>query len=533
VKQIRGQIPANTELEGRFRSSAKAIAAELTPAQALQLLLLGDDATLIYAIETASDDGKIDSPPTERREILASRFPLYLGMYSVRAQFGPAGVRLQPTEWAPSVAMQLKRLINDVYADKEGQADLEWKLRGIAGDDTSDRLDVYLASTSPTDAVREFVFESRSRLEKSFRHLRFGRFELPTSPAEELHLRSRILWKLGADPLQFPGHLETFWTRLDALRQTAQALTSPYSDADREALRGPGTNFFVSLEEILDLSISFATWALLNDHWGDERRLRFVYERDAARRFTAETLSGRPMTADEELVFDPAGRNNLFPLVRSFRVLATLCSELRATDPTRYQRPRADWPHFAAPTGLELFPFTSKHPLLNLRPSAADSIIRSFLGVDQELDRSGVLDVRNRIPHNREPFPTGEEVETTCKAVAGIVENLEESGICPSVFLNDFEAEDRFGRRKRRSVDYRRRHFELLEPSPVRMCDIPGEDTPQVIFHAALLPECSDVLRFAYQEKSDYRNYWRDFPVPRRIPGTGDETMVAETDTQR
>jgi hypothetical protein len=163
--------------------------------------------------------------------------------------------------------LTLKRLVNDIYGETEGKADLDWKLRGIDGEGPSDRLDHYLASTPPADAVRSFIFESRSRLEQAFEHLRYGKFQVPGDVADEVALRNRILWKLGADVLYFPGQLKSFWSRLEALRVVARQLLSPYSESDREALRGPGTNFFVSVEEILDLTISFTTWALLNDHW--------------------------------------------------------------------------------------------------------------------------------------------------------------------------------------------------------------------------------------------------------------------------
>jgi hypothetical protein len=232
------------------------------------------------------------------------------------------------------------------------------------------------------------------------------------------------------------------------------------------------------------------------------------------------------MTADEELTFDPDGRNNLFPLVRSFRVLATLCGEIRATDPARFARPDSDVPHFAGPASIEWFPFRSKHPLVDLRASAADAIIASLVEVEQKLDRAGALDVRNRIPHNREPFPTLEEIEQACTALSEVVENLESTGMFPDVYLYEQETEDRFGRGKSRLVNSRGRVYELHEPSPVRMSDVPERDTPQVIFKAARLPDCSDVLRFAYQEKSVFRDYWRDFPVPRRIQISEDEPVL-------
>src|SRR5262249_7766035 len=149
----------------------------------------------------------------------------------------------------------------------------------------SDRLDAYLSYVTPDEAVRTLVFESQPRLEAAFASLRWGRFVVPTNPQDENRLVDRILWKLGLNVASFPTILPTFWSRLETLRTLAQELPEPYQETEREALRGPGTNVFVAVEELLDAAACYSAWALLHDHWDEPMTSRFLYTPNRARKY--------------------------------------------------------------------------------------------------------------------------------------------------------------------------------------------------------------------------------------------------------
>jgi hypothetical protein len=221
-------------------------------------------------------------------------------------------------------------------------------------------------------AIRDLVFASPSRLRTAFSFLRYGRFQFPETQEEEERTLSRLMWKLGFSTRTYPTHHQRLWELIASVRTSASSADLS-RDVDRQDIRGQASNLFVLLEEVLDLSLGFSTWALLSDHLAGSG---FVYDPAIARRFMASRLDGvRGPDVAEPLVFDPGGRNTLFPLIQGFGALGVECRQI-LDQADHYERPRHDWPDLYAEGIYEGFPFPHTLAICDLRTGSGS---RSYL----------------------------------------------------------------------------------------------------------------------------------------------------------
>ncbi len=350
---------------------------------------------------------------------------------------------------------------------------------------------------------------SLPKLERAFQLLGPGHFEIPNSHEEELRLVEKILWKLGFAVRRYPSYLPRFWQRLDNFLGTARQFTS-YGEHERELIRASGVNFFVSLEEVLEHSLAFSAYALLNDHYAVDRDYRFRCSLVNARQFMVSQLNGRSMGSGRPVHLDSSGRNTLYPLIHGFGVLAALCTEVRS-DQDRYRRSPEDFPLYHGKTDLEIMPFAHTVPLLDIRQEDGDRLINLFLEVTQVLEGAAVASVRNGVDHKRERFPSLQQIELACIAITQIMGKLESSGACPNVHIFDGSETDAFGRSMSILKDYRGRTARFLRPYRYRRSGMPSLRTPQFVMSWAHIDDSTEVLRLTYQEESDFLKMWRNY----------------------
>jgi hypothetical protein len=184
---------------------------------------------------------------------------------------------------------------------------LEWLLRGTLGQAFSDRLHRVIHQSAPEAVVERFVLVSRrhARTAVEFPGMTTASAYLDEAPSD---LARVLAWKLGFDITFHADALDHFSRRILALRQVASDLLGgPAPDeAIKDKVRSEAVNFFVSVEQLLDLTISFATWALLNDHIEAPRP--FSYNLREAKRFTLESLDGLALGESSRMTF-PHGTN--------------------------------------------------------------------------------------------------------------------------------------------------------------------------------------------------------------------------------
>ena len=325
--------------------------------------------------------------------------------------------------------MRLKRVIKSLYSEKNELRDLAYKLRFVDRKKLYDKLENYLYTENPKKIVRDLVISSPSNLEKTFKLMRYGKFSTPSTIEEEDRLIDKILWKLGFDISLYPPQHTIFWERLKKFLEISQNYTTD-DESNREIIRSAGVNFFVSLEEILNLSLSFMTWALLSDHYSITK---FKFNFSEAQNFMASCLNGKSIGSNPPLIFDESGKNTLYPLIQGFTLLAKMCEEFIEHGESRL-RSKNELPHFYGKTDMQLFPFIHKEFILDLCEYDHNQIIEFLRKITLELEKGNISKIRNQIDHKRVDFPNKEEIKCAIVSVDSIIREAENLGVIPLIY---------------------------------------------------------------------------------------------------
>ena len=524
--ELRGALQAGGLPTRRLQAPPAAIASELDRATAVQLLLLLSDRELARVVDEAGASGDIDIPEAEIR-VPRTRV-LSAGIFGSDLALSKYGIQQGNPRLASLRLYELVRFVHDEEGTRE---DLEWQLRGAAGSSTSERLHRLLHEVAPEEAVAQLVLVSR-------RHARAA-LRFPTLESADLHLEAppadlaRVLaWKLGFRAPPGADALDHFERRTAAFRAVAATVAvGGVDEALKDRVRGEGVNFFVSVEQLLDRTVAFATWALLHDHVASARR--FTYGPRAAKRFMLETLRGAPLGGAGTLSFPHGDTLTIGTLSETFVALA---GQLEATEREAERHVREQLPAWVGRTPLLSFPFRHERPVLDIVPDARSAIIALLRDVPASLSAADVAGVRNRIDHWREEaeagreFPSHLEITRVCDTFQEVVERLVGTGLYPSVLRLVQRVSDGFSRSRVEFANRRGQHaLTLYEPSALIMCGLP-RGRRQVALTSARISEHDDCLRFHYVPPSPYTEMWSDFP-PLRLPHpTEDETVAADPD---
>jgi hypothetical protein len=510
-KEIRQRFPNVKRFKNILSGSAEKISKGLTKAQCFQLILLMPDNDIASNVEYLIEKRVINIPPTETRTSGVTYRPR--GWLHISCECSRFGVR--SVARARDIALaRLKCLIKELYKEERELEQLQWELRHVDGESIYEKLDEYVHTEDPKCIASDLILASSDHLNQAFQFLRYGWFVSPSSPEEEERIVEKILWKLGFDIRLYPSHQRLFWDRMERLLEAAKTYTA-YNEHDRELIRSAGVNFFVSLEEILDYSLSFTTWALLSDHYGDTK---FKCNFHDARRFMALRLNERSYS-NGRLEFDAGGKNTLYPLVHGFSALAELCSELIEGGNGELIRPENELPGYCHKTEIELFPFLHEVVILDIRKRDCDRITVLLQEITATFERAQVCNIRNLIDHRRSDFPNQEEIEKMCSEIADIVNKMEVAGVCPLIYLYAGETVDQYGRSVVMFKDYREREITVSQPSQYSMCKLPSINLPQIIVPWIHIGDSFELMRFQFEETSDYAEMWREYPKRRtRVP---------------
>lgn len=511
---IRPHLPTGRDYR-HLRGSATEIASTLTHAQCCQVALILSDEQIIVALERLIDAKRIVVPATEVR--ISPVSPRRIGGWRrQRVECSSLGVRSVSFNFGLAIP-RLKALLKKLHGTSDDLDDLEWQLLEVPGTDLFSKLDRFVHETELRSVIRDLVISRPKLFEDMKLYLRYGNFTVPDSHETKEALISKVLWKLGFDVPIYPDANLRFWHHFDLLK-TVLASNDLSSEARQEEVRAVAVNFFVALEEVLDRALSFSVWALVSDHFDVSKPQRFKLNLVQARRVMYDQLNGSPLGRDEVLRMDPSGQNNLFALVEGFRVAADKLMKVRSENEASARRDASGFPGYYPQATVELFPLIHTVAILDIQETAAQSIIALLREVGQGLLRGNVKDIRNRIPHTGGEFPSRAEFETALLAIEQSVLSLEDAGASPLVSLPIRRTTDSFGRASRELVDYRGRKTTLYQPSELTSANIPPPHRPQVIFREARLRGSSEVLRFRFEEESDFVQMWRGYP--RRVEGS-------------
>jgi len=432
--------------------------------------------------------------------------------FSVKWQVSRYGVRAVSEKSVISVG-RMKELITNIYPTDDDKKELSWILGRDENMNLAEKLEKYINTENPKEIIKTVILRTPGRLQGAFKYLKYGKYEVPRTASEEEWLVDKILWKLGFNVRLYPIHQKQFWDRYNKLQSSALTYVS-YNETDFELIRGAATNFFVSLEEILDLSLTFTAWLLLSDHFIDTKS---TFKVDEARHIMASKLTEASTSAcnyKNPITFSETGVNTLFPLIQGFKILAALCNQLLENGSSSWQRATEEFPAFANYTYLQKFPFKHKLLLFDLDANELNSLISNLNEVTYLLDQAKVCDIRNRINHKRE-FPSQNEIETTCNAISKVVNKLEILGICPCQFHLSSANIDQYNRRVNILHDYKGRKVHFNLPSQFKYIHSPSLEEPVIVVSSLHFPASNTKLTFKLSEPSNYTELWSGFPIKR------------------
>jgi hypothetical protein len=476
-----------------------------------EVLVHLDDDEVCRAIDDLVRGKGISVPAGEVR-IPVSTAHLRAGAFRLQPQLGVNGVRFVSGD--PGLPVLRERdLFRRIYLDA-GDAErheLDWQLRGIDGVSLEVRLDEYLRTQPPGDALTRLVLSGSASAIAASELVGAGEFE----GASDDEIISRLLWKLGFDDRDPEDLHAEFWRQHEKVAAAVQSWLGTGAD-DAADFKGKASAYFSELEGRLEDSIAFAAWSLLFDHSASGRPFNYTPDLDRAvglellDRFTRSEDATQP---GERLRFN--GPLTMYPLMRGFGVLADVLTSVRSKR-TEYERPESEFPSYASVTALQNFPFRSTLPFLDISEHSQDRIVKGFRQIEEALRAADVDKVRNKFSHYRRTSPEVAQMAETLEFVAQAIRLIENLGFGLNLFAPAGDSGDRWGRRVVHFKGPRSLEHSISRPSSLQWAGLPSLRHNQLLVRAAAFEDANEVLRFDRGYSSDFSLMWADYPKPRR-----------------
>jgi hypothetical protein len=176
-------------------------------------------------------------------------------------------------------------------------------------------------------------------------------------------------------------------------------------------------------------------------------------------------------------------------------------------------------PIYTQKTDLTRFGFRYKLPFLNLAKESQEKLLLNLGEATKILEAGQVSGVRNRLEHQRDDFPTAEEMNRCIRAIEDFLDLIEQSGIYPVIFTSTGYSGDAAGRHSYSYVDYRGREYVIRTPSGIAGAGMPPLTVKQIVFTGAIIADSMMPLRFDIGSQSSYTEAWQDWPKMRVSSG--------------
>jgi hypothetical protein len=507
IEHSNGRVRRAAAEVGR-RGNAESIVRGLDRAQMMQLILTADDDSITIALDTLVQRGLINVPSGETRTAVVNRV-LSFGRYGMRAELGEYGVRIKASD-SNIAPLRARRLVEQMYVlgNNEDRQELEWQLRKEHGESLEAKLEHYLQTKPPREALKSLILTRRSNVVVALQHLMLidG-----TDESDDLLLNT-VLWKLGFQVLDLHQRHEKFFELHKRMLQHTRQSPVGRSDAELEELRGIAANYFAELESVLDDSLSYITWALTNDHYVSAKP--FIYRPDIDRTTSFNLLSdmGRKQRPER---LNYSDRTTLYGLMRGFALLAQLLSDFEGKR-EEMLRPEEHLPPWVGVQSLQRFPFVHTVPFLDLLVDCRVPIIGALNEISAALVASDISESRNEWLHGRRTVANLERLRLGLEKVGEAINRIGESGFARDRYhwmRNDVDGD---GRRIAILANGSGRQIALFRPTPFAWLGLPKLSDSWYVMHLARFAEPSEVLRFGVEFESPYAKMWADYP---RRPG--------------
>lgn len=472
-------------------------------AELLHCLLTFDDSTLARLVDHALDSERIVVPEGEVRKAMVNQ-ATRRGAWGLKSQLSRLGVRSIGTDSSLPL-MKLSELARTLY-DTESTDDMDelsWTLRSTPGATPAQKLETFLRDAAPSEVIDVLLLDRKKNAQKAAKELGVS---LDSEPSE---LRDAMLWKLGFRLPRTTDFRMQYWSLHDDLESVAKtALVDVASNT--ESIRSVASNYFVALESFLLDSLTFATWALLYDHYSSAHP--FTYFAGQARDFASIELNehkpnGSPDEPDVDVLPD---RPVLKHLVQGFAHLAARLEDVvsRSEDLLRDKR---NFPRFTTKTDLQKFPFVHVVPFVDLTQASQHRIIETLRSVARVLGESGIMTARNGLLHAAQETPSVSDLQDSLTQSRRALDQLESIGCVRTTYALDNTSRDAWGHD---TVTLRSggKTVAFGSPSPYEWVRLPGMSKPQFLMVGAIFAEPNEMLRFSEGFESEFHEYWINYP---------------------
>lgn len=499
-----GRLRAVCERVGIVMGPSDKMVAGRDRGELIQLLLAEDDTSLVQLLDRAVRSGVIAIADGETR-LPKLNSAVRATVWRLQPQLSGLGYR--STAAGQSHAnLRLAALVRELYNPDEvsDQEALSWILRDRASGSLLQDLDEYLRVEEPPEVVRRIVLDRRQNVARAAERLGVDRNQNDESIVKQ------ILWKLGFKVGFEPKSRADYWSAHRRFERAAKASGSPLSTGGSD-LRAAGADYAVALEAYLTDAVSFACWAMYNDHYASTQA--FVYRESNARAAAREILSDEAARQGNSR-FEFNDKPTLSVLIDSFGVLARGL-EFAVSGESSHVRSRDTIPRFAANTDMQEFPFKHTIPFLDLTADARGEVVALLLEATSQLGASKIAEHRNNLLHaNRAPSESAVLVEAL-SVVNSVMVRLEYAGLAPRVYGLSDTAFDRWGRGQIVLVNEDGESVVIPAPSRFDLLRLPGSLELQYVMRSAVFGEGGGVLRFRRGFDSPYEEYWSEFPSRR------------------
>lgn len=506
--EIREFLPKDKKYKSIFSKPSEHIVSKLSEQECFQLILIADENTIISNIEDLIDKDVIKIPSTEIRD---SHTPLGLirgSMFKIKSECSKFGIRTKSIRADISLS-RLKRLINYLYDNQTEADELEWKLKTTYGDTLDDKLDNYLHTADPRRIVEQLLLDSLEHSRKTSEIVKLRLINSTTTAHEINKFINKILWKLSFSIPAYPEYSQIFWDRLTIFSTAVRA--GVYAEEDKSNIRSQSVNLFISLEEILGYSLSFCTWVLLSDHCAESL---FEYNPSTAQEYMAKIFNESKINKNSQnLIFNPEGKNTLYPLIQGFMILSKILEFINSDNPKSYKKLENDFPGYFNKTDLLEFPFVHKCLFLDLRNDDKAFLINSLKDITKQFTSNDISNLRNKLEHHRkDDFPDQVSIESAIQVITNVINDIEESGIYPLVWLQTNTSTDQFARETITFENYKGKKIYLRSPSKIHIPSQVSMNDPLIIVPRMRIRNSSQQVYFKFTEDSDYNNIWHEYP---------------------
>jgi hypothetical protein len=499
-----------------IRGDPDQLVSKLSAEEQHQLLLVLPDKQLIEIVDALVSQKTIKIPPSEHRQpkTYAPGWPS-----DTRTQLSALGLR---SNGHPPI-VELAAQIWNAYERLGLTDDLAWRVRNHEGSTLRHSIMNFIRLRGPEAAVDDFVLPSKAVTASIC-----DQMYLKILPEEDhVGVRRRLLWKLGFTLARYEDDYQLLRNRIAEFREVVLHLPQQPNEDERARVRSVGVNLFVSVEQFLESLLCFNVWLLSSDHFTGTR---FVFTRQDAVASVSRVLGTQVQSGEQVFTWSNSGANALGVLLVYLGAFREWLRSRRDADTSAIRRDPADYPHYSKDT-VYVFPFRHVEFWADIAPEVFTgyaSVIDRLCG---QIGQAELPSVRNGIDHKREEdsFPETDRMLACSSRLQEVLDIADSRLLVPKLFWAINAERDTYGNTSERLADYRNVTVSLWDPSPVVAKPGVYFGNPYIVAPFDFLNQPNSTLAFLVSPRTEYREYWKNYPRRRVIPSVGSATNAPST----